>query len=114
MLAVVFDDSPATWLVSLDDAVMVLIRSITAAVHQHTPCTINVYAHTPFQQSLDTIADVPAAVVLLHVSLPLIMEHCRPRNSFKGLLECWIGSIALFVISRVCIPRCRPPNLPFT
>jgi E3 ubiquitin-protein ligase DOA10 len=45
----------------------------------------------PLHISLDTISDVPSEVVLLHVSLPFLMEHFRPRNSFKKMLECWIG-----------------------
>jgi hypothetical protein len=45
----------------------------------------------PLHVSLNTISDVPVPVLLLHVSLPLIMEHFRPRNSFKQMLESWIG-----------------------
>ena len=64
----------------------------------------------PIYVSLDTISDVPAEVLLLHVSLPLIMEHCRPRYSFKQMLHGWIGMrldvIVFALFSRVSFLRC--------
>lgn len=56
----------------------------------------------PLHVALDTISDVPAPVLLLHVSLPLIMEHFRPRNSFKQMLKSWIGM-------QPPLPLARPP-----
>ena len=53
----------------------------------------------PLHISLDTVSDVPSEVVLLHVSLPFLMEHFRPRNSFKKMLECWIGKTKKISVS---------------
>jgi len=51
----------------------------------------------PLYVSLDCLTDVPPEVILLHVSLPHIMEHCRPRNSFKKMLEAWIEIVGTWL-----------------
>ena len=51
----------------------------------------------PLYLSLDSMTDVPAHVLLLHVSLPHIMEHYRPRTSFKLLLETWIEVVGTWL-----------------
>ena len=35
--------------------------------------------------------------MLLHVSLPMIMERIRPRSSFKQLLHAWIDVVAAWL-----------------
>jgi hypothetical protein len=71
----------------------------------------------PLHVSLDTISDVPVPVLLLHVSLPLIMEHFRPRNSFKQMLESWIGITLpldplVLLHFLMCLMPASSPNLP--
>lgn len=45
----------------------------------------------------DPFSEVPAPLLLLQVSLPLVMEHFRPRDSFKTLLHWWLDGVGQYV-----------------
>ena len=66
----------------------------------------------PLHAPLDTISDVPVEVLLLHVSLPHLMELYRPRDSFKKLLEAWIHVVSSYLGPRFSVLACSPPLAP--